>query len=143
MKFKFLDLVLFALIFVFVNAFPVDLITADITIRLILRIALRTLLLGYDIYLLIKNRINIFKFANYKRGLLFLPFLLVCFSNMIASAIAKAPVIYLDEPLFVVLVCIYHLIGVIIEELLFRLFILSVLLLQLILCKNQQKIKLL
>ena len=123
MKFKFLDLVLFALIFVFVNAFPVDLITADITIRLILRIALRTLLLGYDIYLLIKNRINIFKFANYKRGLLFLPFLLVCFSNMIAAAIAKAPVIYLDEPLFVVLVCVYHLIGVIIEELLFRLFI--------------------
>ena len=60
MKFRFLDLVLFALLFVFVNAFPIDLITADVTLRLILRIALRCLLLGYDIYLLIKNRINIY-----------------------------------------------------------------------------------
>ena len=123
MKFKFLDLVLFALLFVFVNAFPIDLITADVTLRLILRIALRCLLLGYDIYLLIKNRINIFKFANYKRALLFIPFLLVCFSNIFAALISGANFFYVDQPLHVVLMCVYHLVGVIIEEILFRLFI--------------------
>ena len=123
MKFKFLDLLLFVLLFVFVNAFPIDLITADITLRLILRIVLRSLLLGYDIYLLIKHRINIFKFANYKRALLFVPFILVCFSNLIAAGISQAPMMYVAEPLYVVLICVYHLIGIIIEEFLFRLFI--------------------
>ena len=123
MKFKFLDLLLFVLLFVFVNAFPIDLITADITLRLILRIVLRSLLLGYDIYLLIKHRINIFKFANYKRALLFAPFILVCFSNLIAAGISQAPMMYVAEPLYVVLICVYHLIGIIIEEFLFRLFI--------------------
>lgn len=125
MRFKFLDLLLFALLFIFVNAFPVDLITADVTLRLILRITLRSLLLGYDIYLLIKNRINIFKFANYRRALLFIPFLLVCFSNLIAAGIASAPMMYVAEPVYLILICIYHLIGIIIEELLFRLFIQS------------------
>ena len=125
MKFKFLDLLLFVLLFIFVNAFPIDLITADITLRLILRIVLRSLLLGYDIYLLIKHRINIFKFANYKRALLFVPFILVCFSNLIAAGISQAPMMYVAEPLYVVLICVYHLIGIIIEEFLFRLFIQS------------------
>lgn len=122
-RFKFLDLLLFALLFVFVNAFPVDLITADINVRLILRISLRLLLLGYDIYLLIKNRINIFKFANYRRGLLFLPFILVCFSNLIAAGISQTPMAYVVDPVYLSLICVYHLVGVVIEELLFRLFI--------------------
>ena len=119
-RFRFLDLLLFALLFIFVNAFPVDLITSDYTVRLILRIGLRLLLLAYDIYLLIKNRINIFKFANYRRGLLFIPFILVCFSNLIAASISKVPMTYVADPLNVSLLCLYHIVGVIIEELLFR-----------------------
>ena len=125
MRFRFLDLFLFALLFIFVNSFPVDLLPIAPIWQLTLQICFRALLLGYDIYLLWKFRINIFKFANYKRGLLFLPFILICFSNIIAAGIAGREFVLLADQTFLPLIILYHLLGVIIEEFLFRLFIQS------------------
>ncbi len=123
MRFRFVDLLLFALLFIFVNSFPIDLITSDVLIRLLIRIGLRLLLLGYDIYIIWKNRINIFKFANYRNVGLFVPFILICFSNIIAAALAGVNFELSFNPAMLSLTIIYYLLGVILEEFLFRLFI--------------------
>lgn len=124
MKYRLIDILLFALVFVFVNAFPVDLLPLDIIGQLAVRIALRFVLLLYYIYTLWRFRINIFKFANYKRVLLFMPFLLVCVSNIVAAAIAGLQFeVGQIDPLYISLLVLYHLVGVIVEEFLFRLFI--------------------
>jgi membrane protease YdiL (CAAX protease family) len=122
-KFKILDILLFALLFVFVNAFPVDLFPLAITEQLIVRLCLRFVLLLYYIYLLWRYRINLFKFANYRRGTLFIPFVIICFSNLIAAAIAGSDFTVSINPVLLSLTIVYHLFGVIIEELLFRFFI--------------------
>ena len=70
MRFRFIDIALFALTFIFVNAFPVDLLPLDIVGQLAVRIGLRVILLAYYIYTLWRRRINIFRFANYRRVLL-------------------------------------------------------------------------
>ena len=59
MRFRFYDLLLFALLFVFVAAFPVDLIPVDLTYQLLVRIGLRALLLTFYIYLIVKNKMKI------------------------------------------------------------------------------------
>ena len=123
MRFRFVDLLLFALLFIFINSFPIDLITSDELIRLLIRIGLRLLLFGYDIYIIWKNRINIFKFANYRNVGLFVPFLLICFSNIIAAALAGVNFELSVNPTMLSLTIIYYLLGVILEEFLFRLFI--------------------
>ena len=87
MKFRLIDILIFALLFIFVAAFPVDLIPIDAIYKLVIQIGLRLLILGYYIYIIAINRINIFRFYNWKRLLLFVPFLLICFSNLIASGI--------------------------------------------------------
>lgn len=126
MKFRFIDILLFALVFIFVNAFPVDLLPVNAIGQIAIRISLRFVLLIYYCYTLWRNRINIFKFANYKRVLLFAPFILVCFSNIVAAAIAGLSFqVGAIDPLYVSLIVVYHLFGVIVEELLFRLFIQS------------------
>ena len=104
MRFRFLALFLFALLFIFVNSFPVDLLPIAPIWQFTLQICFRALLLGYDIYLLWKFRINIFKFANYKRGLLFLPFVLICFSNIIAAGIAGREFVLLTDQTFLPLI---------------------------------------
>ena len=125
MRFSLTDILIAILIFVFVNAFPVDLFRLSPLWQLAVQTGLRLLLLAYYIYILIKNRVNLFKFANYRRGLLFLPFLLVCFSNIIAAGIAGSKfTLEVDAP-YLSLIIIYHLIGVIIEEIVFRFIIQS------------------
>lgn len=123
MKFRLLDILLFALLFIFVNAFPVDLFPIGVIEQLIIRIVLRFVLLLYYIYLIWRYRINLFKFANYRRGLLFLPFIIICFSNIIAGAIAGSSFDVSIDPVILPLTIFYHLLGVIVEELLFRYFI--------------------
>jgi len=124
MKFRFVDIALFTLTFILVNAFPVDLFNIPEWGQYILRIGLRLILLCYYIYILWKNRINIFKFANYKRAVLFVPFLLVCFSNLIAAGIAGLPLtVGSVDSVLLPLIIVYHLVGVVLEELLFRFFI--------------------
>ena len=123
MRFRFVDLLLFALLFIFINSFPIDLITTDELTRLLIRIGLRALLLGYDIYVIWRNRINIFKFANYRNVGLFLPFVLICFSNIIAASIAGLNFGVSINSVMLPLIIIYYLLGVILEEFLFRFFI--------------------
>ena len=121
MRFRFFDILLFALLFIFVNSFPIDLFGIPLIYQEVIRIGLRLLLLSYYIYVFTKNRINIFKFANYRRSLLFVPFLLACFSNFIAAGVAgldfTAAVV---DPAYLILVSFNLLLGVILEEILFR-----------------------
>lgn len=128
MKFRFSDLLIFALLFIFVAAFPVDLFRIDETYKLLIHISLRTLILVYYIYVCFVNRINIFKFYNLKRLLLFLPFLLACFSNLIAFGLDGGHFASVTmTPGYLSLFIIFHFLGAIVEEFLFRLFIQSAL----------------
>ena len=124
MKFKITDLLIFALLFIFVAAFPVDLFPISDTYRLLIRISLRLLILFYYIYICFVNRINIFKFYNFKRIVLFLPFLLACFSNLIAAGIdgGYTGIITMSDG-YLSLFIIYHFLGAVVEEFLFRFFI--------------------
>ena len=124
MKFRVLDIIIFVLLFIFVNAFPVDLFPLETVYLLIIRICLRTLLLAYYIYICVVNKINIFKFYNWKRLVLFVPFLLASCSNLIAAGIDGAyhgELIYSNDML--ALLIIFHFLGAVVEEFLFRLFI--------------------
>lgn len=128
MKFRFSDLLIFALLFIFVAAFPVDLFKIDASYKLLIQISLRLLILFYYFYICFVNRINIFKFQNLKRALLFIPFLLACFSNLIAFGLdgsQTAGVTMSSE--YLSLFIIYHFLGAVVEEFLFRLFIQSAL----------------
>lgn len=126
MKFRVSDILIFCLLFIFIAAFPVDLIPLEATYRLVIQIALRALILAYYIYVCVRNRINVFKFYNLKRILLFLPFLLACFSNLIAASFKGGypGVTAMDDTYFALLI-VFHLLTAIIEEMLFRLFIQS------------------
>ena len=124
MKFRLIDLLIFVLLFIFVAAFPVDLFPISDLYRLLIKISLRLLILIYYIYICFVNKINIFKFYNWKRLLLFTPFLLACFSNLIATTIDSGygnPIVMSDG--YFSLLIIFHLLGAIVEEFLFRLFI--------------------
>ena len=128
MKFRLVDILIFGLLFIFVAAFPVDLIPIGAIYRLIIQIGLRLLILGYYIYILIVNRINIFRFYNWKNILLFIPFLLACFSNLIAAGIDHGyPGITTMSNAYLSLLILFHLLSAIVEEILFRLFIHSAL----------------
>ena len=126
MKFRFSDLLIFALLFIFVAAFPVDLFNIDATYKLLIQISLRLLILVYYIYICFVNRINIFKFSNLTRALLFVPFLLACFSNLIAFGLdgANSTGVTMCSG-YLSLFIIYHFVGAVVEEFLFRLFIQS------------------
>ena len=128
MKFRFYDLLFFALLFIFVAAFPVDLFHIEETYKLLIQISLRLLILAYYIYVCFVNRINIFKFYNLKRLLLFFPFLLACFSNLIAFGLDGCNSVATNwSSGYLSLLIIYHFLGAIVEEFLFRLFIQSAL----------------
>lgn len=121
MRFRFLDILLFALLFIFVKSFPVDLFELTAMQKELIKLGLRILLLTYYIYILWKNRINIFKFANYKRALYFIPFLLACFSNLIAMGVAQSTVLPSFYPWDFILVFTINLVlSAILEEFLFR-----------------------
>ena len=128
MKFRFSDLLIFALLFIFVAAFPVDLFPIEEKYKLVIHISLRLLILGYYIYICYVNRINIFKFQNFKRILLFFPFLLASFSNLIAFGLdgCRSTGITMTGD-YLALFIINHFLIAIVEEFLFRLFIQSAL----------------
>lgn len=124
MKFRLVDLLIFSLLFIFAVAFPVDLLPIDAIYKLLIQIGLRLGILGYYIYLIVVNRINIFRFYNWRRLLLFTPFLLACFSNLIAAGIEGGyPGIITMSGAYFSLLIVFHLVTAIVEEILFRLFI--------------------
>ena len=117
------DLLLYVLLFVFTISFPVDLVTSDLTYQLIIKIGLRALLLAYFIYLIWRNRVKIFGIANKKNILMCAPFLLICFSNIIASGIYGGFICNNNNYVILILEIILCLVSVINEEIIFRLFI--------------------
>ena len=124
MRLKTSDVLLFLLLFVFVASFPVDLIKVDYVYQLLIQIGLRSLLLTYYIYLIVKNRIKIFGMVSWRHIALCIPFLLACVSNIIASGIDGGFVVGMtltsaEFSLYIILV----LFSVISEEIIFRLFI--------------------
>lgn len=123
MRFRFSDLLLFILIFIFVAAFPVDLIPVAPIYQLAIIVGLRGLLVAYYIYIIIKYRIKVFGIANIKNLLLCLPFFLVAASNMIAAGIDGGFNGVFDSPWVLVLNTIYTLFIAVSEEIVFRLFI--------------------
>lgn len=123
MRLSFYDLLLFLLLFVFVAAFPVDLIPVDLTYHLLIQIGLRALLLTYYIYLIIKHKIKVFGTGNWRNILFCVPFLLVSVSNIIATAIDGKFVGISLSPIDMVLYTVLTLFVAVSEEIIFRLFI--------------------
>lgn len=126
MKFRVSDILIFCLLFIFAVAFPVDLFQIPSIYKLVIQISIRLLILAYYIYICIINNVNIFTFYNWKRLLLFTPFLLACFSNLIASGLegGVSGVITMDNT-YLSLLIVYHFVTAIVEEFLFRLFLQS------------------
>lgn len=123
MKFRISDLFIFGLLFIFVAAFPVDYFHIDLVYQYVIRISLLALILSYYIYICYVGHINIFKFYNLRRMVLFIPFLLICFSNLIAAKIDGAyGVSTLSTDLLAVMI-VFHFLQAVVEEFLFRLFI--------------------
>ena len=123
MRFRLSDLLLFALLFVFVAAFPVDLIPLDLTYQLLVKIGLRLLLLTYYIYIIVKYKIKVFGNTNFRNLLLCLPFFIVCGSNFVASSIVGGFAGITMAPIDFALSIILTLMIAISEEIVFRLFI--------------------
>ena len=120
MRFKFSDILLFVLIFIFVNAFPVELLRLSEEWTIGIHAILRALLAGFYIYLLIRNRVNLFKFHNYKNLLYFLPFLLAVGSNFLALAFGGVTNIPSKSVGWLIAMIFYFIFGVFCEEFVFR-----------------------
>ena len=123
MRFRLSDILLFALLFVFVAAFPVDLIPLDLTYQLLVRIGLRLLLLTYYIYIIVKYKIKVFGNANIRNLLLCLPFFIICGSNFVSSSIVGGFAGPTMSVINMVLSTFLTLFVAISEEIVFRLFI--------------------
>lgn len=123
MRFRLSDLLIFVLIFIFVAAFPVDLLPISYTYKLLVMIGLRSMLLGYYIYIIVRNRMKIFGVANIKNLLLCVPFLLISFSNLIATWIDGQFLGYQFDLLTFIFYTILTLLIAITEEIVFRLII--------------------
>ena len=117
------DLLIFILLFIFVAAFPVDLIKVDLMYQLLIQIGLRCLLLTFYIYLIIKNKIKIFGVASWRHILMCLPFLLATVSNIIASSIDGGFTMVSLSPTLVGLYSLLIFLIAVSEEIVFRLFI--------------------
>lgn len=123
MRFKFIDVLLYTLVFIFVAAFPIDLIPVSEVYKGVILIGLKLFLLGVYIWIIAKNRIKIFGIASYSTILLCIPFFIACFSNMIASKIdgTVGPITMSGSMLAInIVICA---LTAVTEEILFRLFI--------------------
>lgn len=123
MRFKFNDLLILILLFVFVAAFPIDLIQVSSFFKVMIRCGLRLLLIGYYIYIIIRDKIKVFGVSNIKNALLCLPFFIICSSNFIASGLFggfTGPTMEID---MLIILSVESLLIAISEEIIFRLFI--------------------
>lgn len=123
MKVSTRNLLIYILLFIFVAAFPIDLINTTELNKGLIMIALRLVLLSYFVYELIRNRVKIFGLTNFVNLLFCIPLALCWFSNLISASINgcfKTP--SFDAALFVVTIALC-LINVITEEIVFRLFL--------------------
>lgn len=123
MRFRFSDILLFALLFVFVAAFPYDLLPLDIVYLYLVRIGLRLLIIAYYVYIIFKYKIKIFGVTNFINLLLCLPFFIVSISNFTASWLFGGFNGVSMSPAVMTLSTVLTLLTAISEEIVFRLFI--------------------
>lgn len=124
MRFKFIDILLFVLLLIFTSCFPYDKLGLSLLYQNIIAIGLKLLVLIYYIYVIYKNNIKVFGIANLKSILVCLPFLIACFSNLIAFKIDGGQLVSykIDSSLFAVQIVLV-LMSAILEEIVFRFFI--------------------
>lgn len=124
MRFKFLDILLFVLLLVFVSCFPYDRLGLSYLIEKILAIGFRLCVLAYYLYIIVKNQIKVFGISNRRNIIICIPFLIACFSNMIAFKIDGGTFYKetINFPVFFVEVLLVF-ISALLEEIVFRLFI--------------------
>ena len=124
MRFNLLDTILFSLMLIFVSCFPYSRLGIELIYQNIIAIGLRLLVLIYYIYIIYRNRIKIFGIANIKNILICVPFLIACFSNLIAYKIDGGQLISprINTPIFITDIIIVFLTALL-EEIVFRLFI--------------------
>lgn len=123
MKLQLIDLLIYILLFIFVVSLPVDLLRIELAYELIIRIGLRVILLIFFIYVIWKNKIKVFGNSTFKELLIFLPFFIICFSNIFASLIGGGFDIVKSSGLVLFLEILLCLVGAVLEEIVFRLFI--------------------
>lgn len=124
MRFNLLDTILFSLMLIFVSCFPYSRLGIGLLYQNIIAIGLRLLVLTYYIYIIYRNRIKIFGIANIKNILICIPFLLACFSNLIAYKIDGGQLLspHINTPIFITEIVVVFL-STVLEEIVFRLFI--------------------
>ena len=123
MKSQLIDLLIYILLFIFVVSLPVDLLRIELAYELIIRIGLRVILLIFFIYVIWKNKIKVFGNSTFKELLIFLPFFIICFSNIFASLIGGGFDYVKSSCLVLFLEILLCLVGAVLEEIVFRLFI--------------------
>ena len=123
MKLKLTYLLIYILLFVFVVCLPIDLLNLSFAITLTIQIVVRLALLGFYIYVIWTNKVKIFKGGAFKELIIFLPFFLICFSNIFASLIGGGFKFVKSSGLILFLQIVLCLVGAILEEIVFRLFV--------------------
>ena len=123
MKSQLIDLLIYILLFIFVVSLPVDLLRIELAYELIIRIGLRVILLIFFIYVIWKNKIKVFGNSTFKELLIFLPFFIICFSNIFATLIGGGFDSVKNSFLVLFLEILLCLVGAVLEEIVFRLFI--------------------
>lgn len=123
MRFKYIDIVLFILLFVFITAFPVDLIPVDPIWRSVIEIGLSIIVLTYLCYVINRKGAKVFGVSNLRNLLFCIPFILASCSNLLSALIDGGKLAVTVDPLFFVLASIHTLLVCINEEIIFRFFV--------------------
>ena len=123
MKLQLIDLLIYILLFIFVVSLPVELLNIGLSFELLIKIGLRLALLAFFIYVILKNKIKIFGQSTFKELLIFLPFFIICFSNIFASLIGGGFNFVKSSGLNLFLGIVLCLVSAVLEEIVFRLFI--------------------
>ena len=123
MKMRLIDILIYLLLFILVISFPVDLLKLPYFANFLIHIGLRLILLVFYIFKIRQNKIKIKSDKTIKEMLIFLPFFLICFSNIFASLFTGGFTFSSPDVLILVLQILLCFISAILEEIIFRLFI--------------------
>ena len=123
MKLSRIDILIYLLLFICIISLPVGWLKLPLLYELIILIGVRLLLLGIFIYKICKNKIKVFGNCAIKELLIFLPFFLICFSNIFASLFGGGFLLSETTILILFLQIFLCLLSAILEEIVFRLFI--------------------
>lgn len=123
MKLNLIDVLIYLLLFIFVVCLPIDLLKTGIVVELIIKISVRLILLLFYFYIIHKREGNIFYRLTFKEFILFLPFFIICFSNIFASLIDGGFNYVKTDGVVLFLGIVLCLFTALLEEIVFRFFI--------------------